>query len=218
MTFEELKTLFSYWVDDLQFGYFTEPQAEVFINNGFKELQKKLINQGQDWYVKIVTRSTIINQARYVLPCDFRKIRRMELVENPGVNESSKQLRRITMNQQDQWGKTGIPEVFYVMKNELVLKPEPQELRTIRMHYIYRAPVMVNPGDVPDAPEEYHELCAIYGALDAFLKDGRDPSLLLEKTKAFEEALKNDFQERIVSQPRFINSQYDDEGGFGVLF
>ena len=76
----EIRDLCLYWLDDLQGAYFTPTQMNVFINNAQREVQKQLIQAFEDYYLKVVQTTTVANQADYILPQDFLKLRRLEIV------------------------------------------------------------------------------------------------------------------------------------------
>jgi hypothetical protein len=206
MTFLELRNLVSYWVDDLQLAYFTATQVNSFLNNAQKELQKLLLNAGQNYYVKRYQTTTVINQADYVLMDDFEKLHRLELViSGTPPTEAVTPINSITINQQDLLlGNTATPCGYFIKKNRLVLFPTPNAAQTLRMYYSPRVADMTLDTDVPDAPAQYHEYIAVLAAHDCLMKDGRDPSTLQAKIKYYEEMLKNDAQERQVDGPRTI--------------
>src|ERR1044072_4285102 len=101
MNFLQLQSLVSYWLDDLNFGYFTQAQVKVWLNNAQRDTQKRLIKAGQNYYVKYCSTPLVINQRDYVLPSDFKKLHRLEVVvSGSDPNESVTPLREITINQQ----------------------------------------------------------------------------------------------------------------------
>lgn len=207
MTRSELKALVSYWLDDLQFGYFTETQVNVWLNNGLRELQKEVLQAAQMHYLRCVQTTLVVNQYDYVLPDDFLKLHRLEVVIS-GVqpNESLNPLAPITLNQKDLVNTTvGTSVAYYLKRNRLVLNPAPDTALTLRLYYSYLAPEMTLDTDVPDAPENLQEFIAILAAIDGFMKDGRDPSpFLVAKRDSFLALLKKEAQERLQDAPRGI--------------
>lgn len=215
MTFRQLKDLVASWLDDLQFGYFTEPQVEVFINNATKEVQKRLIKAGQNYYNIPVQTTLVVNQNDYVLPDDFKKLHRLEVVISGSCpNESVQEILPITTNQQDLVPTgVGTPLCYYFKKSRLVLKPAPDTALTMRMIYSYLVQDMTLDTDTPDVPESYHELIALLAAQDGFIKDGRSSPLLEKKLKQFEDDMDSDAQERNQDSPRSIVQTTNDYSG-----
>lgn len=218
MTFSDLRALTSFWLDDLQFGYFTVTQVNVWLNNAQKELQKKLINAGQNYYLKPKVKTTmVVNQRNYALPLDFKKINRLEILTNstPIPNESTQPLLPITTNQQDLlWSTTGMPAFYSYNKSNLIIRPAPDSPYVMRLDYTYQCADMVLDTDVADAPEDYHELIALLAAQDGFIKDGRVNDLLLKKIGEYEATMKSDAQERNQDVPRSILTTGQDNSTF----
>lgn len=198
MTFNDLQNLTSFWLDDLQFGYYTQTQVQLWLNNAQVEVQKMLIASAQNRYTNWVGTTLIVGQSDYILPSDFRKLNNLEVVLS-GVppNETVTPIVPITLNQKyliDMGQST--PAAYYYRKNRLVLQPAPDTALLMRMVYTYLVANMVNPTDVPDVPTEYHELIALLACADGFIKDGRQNQLLLTKIEAYKTDLEQDAQER----------------------
>jgi len=198
MTFAELQSLVSYWLDDLNFGYFTQTQVKVWLNEAQKEVQKKLIKAGQNYYTDFVQTTTVQNQAYYVLPSDFKKLNRLEIITGGTVpNESVQSLTPMTINQQDLISRgTGQPIYYFIQKDQLVLFPTPDTAQTLRLYYSYMVSDMTLDNDTPDVPESYHQLIALYACQDGFLKDGRANELLVKKIGEFERDMDMDSTDR----------------------
>lgn len=198
MTFNDLQNLTSYWLDDLSFGYYTQTQVQLWLNNAQTEVQKLLIASAQNRYTSWVGTTLIVGQSDYVLPSDFRKLNNLEIVLNgTPPNETVTPIVPITMNQKyliDMGQST--PAAYYFRKNRIVVQPAPDTPLLMRLVYTYMVANMVNPTDIPDIPTEYHELIALLAAADGFIKDGRQNQFLLTKIDAYKEDLRQDAQER----------------------
>lgn len=215
MTFLQLQNLVAYWLDDLQFGYFTNTQVKVWLNNAQQEVQKRLIKAGANYYTRCVTASCVINQRKYSFPTDLKKINRLEVIVAGTVpNETFSQIMPITINQVDLVVLgPGQPAYYYIDKNSFMLWPTPDSTYTLRMMYSYQVPDMTLDTDVPDVPAPYHELIGLLAAKDGFLKDGRVNDLLLEKIKSYDEMLYADSTDRSQDANRTIVSTGDDFNG-----
>lgn len=214
MTTGEIKAYVASLVDDLSFGYFTQAELLRYINQEIRETQKKLIAAGNNWYVKIdQSQSTVVNQIAYSVPTDFLKFNRIELVDNPGVNETRYPLCSIVLSQKDNVYTDFQPIGFYLLKSTLYLTPVPTIVKTIRMYYTYLIPEVVLDADIPDVPVEYHEYVANLVAAKCFLKDGRDPGFIMASVKMVEDALKADAIER--NQDHASVVVVVDDSGYG---
>ncbi len=217
MTLGELETLVSVWLDDLAFGYFTREQVRIWLNNAQKETQKRLLKAGQNYYVRCIETTLVINQSEYVIPDDFRKEHRLEVIIS-GVppSESKQPILPMTINQQDmiQTGN-GLPRFYYLKQSKFVLFPAPDMPLTMRMLYSYMVSDMILENDVPDVPSQYHEYLGLLAAQDGFLKDGRQNELLGKKIGEYERQLDSDAQERLLDQPRsIVQTGNDADSGY----
>jgi len=215
MTFLELQNLCAYWLDDLQFGYFTPTQVKLWLNNAQQEVQKRLVKAGANYYTKCVTASTVANQRKYAFPSDLKKINRLEVIVSGVVpNESFNQIMPITINQVDLVVLgPGQPQYYYIDKNSFMLWPTPDIVYTLRMMYTYQVANMTLDSDTPDVPAPYHELIALLATQDGFLKDGRVNDLLLAKIKAYDDMLYADSTDRNQDTARMVVSSGEDFNG-----
>jgi hypothetical protein len=206
MTFAELQVLTSTWLDDLNNGYFTLPQVKRWLNNAQKETQKLLIQSGENRYVVCAETTLVQNQGCYILPQNFLKVRRLEIVKNAGtVAETKNMIEPISMNEQDLVANgQGQPNVYFLTKNKIHLFPSPDTTYTMRLHYSYRVIDMASDNEVPDVPEEYHEFLAVLATIDGLLRDRRDTTAMLEKRTYYQDMLKKDAENRHVDRPRRV--------------
>lgn len=209
MTFQELQVLCSTWLDDVDNGYFTLAQVKVWLNNAQREVQKLLLNAGEDYYTVCSYTTSVINQKNYAFPSDFVKCMRLEkILQGSGDTAYTERLFRITRNEQDliPFRTNGDPTHYIVNKSTFSLLPVPNVAKTIRLYYAYRVEDMVNNSDEPDCPEDYHEYIAIMAARDGFLKDGRDMGPIERKLGYFEKMLKENAEQRTQDAPREVVS------------
>jgi hypothetical protein len=220
MNLSQLTNLFLYWVDDVNGTYFTPPQTTLFLNNAQREVQKQLIQSGENWYVQRVFSYTVTNQDTYALPTDFLRLHKLELVlQGVGItNENRQTIIPVTLIQLDQIGMnlTAAPEVYNIRKNCFTMRPIPDNIYKIYLAYTYQVQDMVNSFDLPDVPPRYHEYVAVTAAIDGFIKDGRDMSQLLTKKQEYKELMKQDAQNRNVDQSKSV--VVTDDCVLGYLF
>ena len=219
MTFQNLQDLTVYWLDDLNYGYYTQTQVQLWLNNAQVEVQKMLIASGQNRYNAWVGTTLIVGQSDYVLPQDFRKINNLEIVlTGLPPNETVVPIVPITTNQKyliDMGQST--PAAYRFRKNRIVIQPAPDTALLMRMEYTYLVANMVNPTDIPDVPTEYHEMIALVACADGFIKDGRQNQLLMTKIEAYKTDLMQDAQERSQDVVRSI-VQTGDNSDAGMYF
>lgn len=207
-------------VDDLQGAYFTEPQLIRYINQAAGECQKKLLAAGNNWYVKKTADGaylTVANQDTYTPPNDALDINRIELVQNPGVNENRVALTSITLNQKDYfYGYTQWPVAFYFQKTDIVMCPAPQIAGlTIRYYYSYRIAEVTTTSETVDVPPEFHEWIVYLCIIKCFAKDGRDPGYFLGMVKEIEQRLEKQAIQR--AQDRASTVVLTSDGSVGGM-
>jgi len=224
MTLAQLRSLVWSVVDDAQGiatgsgGYFTTAQVDVFLNNAQRETQKQLLQAGEMYYLKTVESSLVVGQRDYVLPTDFLKCHRLEIVMNgTGANEDRAELQYITLNTQNMVPRyQGTPMAYAIKKNRVSLYPIPDLVKTIRIYYSYRVEDLVNASDIPDVPEEFHEYLAILAAKDCFIKDDRNNANIAEKETKYLKRFEQMAEDRDESGPRYVIPTSQD--GYGNLF
>jgi hypothetical protein len=214
----DIKNKITYWVDDLNKGYFTDIQLNRFVNDAQFECQKYLCQAGSNYFLTVAETPLVVNQREYVLPVDFLHLHRLEIVTaNDGLpTETTDIIEGITLNQQDTYPLSpGNPRCYYFKANRLILTPAPQQAYPLRLTYAYRVPVLILDTDLLSIPDEYAEYVAILAAIDCYLKDGRDCSILLTKKTFYEDMMKKEAQDRRNDKPRHVVLS---DGGMGILF
>lgn len=213
---QDLRNLTLYWLDDLNAGYFTPVQVNLWLNNAQRECQKQLLQAGQNYYLKPSQTSTVSGQADYVLPSDFLKLHRLELVlSGTGTNEARSQLAQFTLNQQNQVStSTGTPEVYILKKNRITLYPVPDSIKTLKIHYSTRVADMVNDSDVPDVPEEFEEYLSILAAIDGLVKDNRQSATLAAKFQMYAKRFEVMANDRKQDRSRYVICRDEYAGGW----
>lgn len=206
LTFLDVQNSAAYYLDDLNFGYFTPTQVKLWANNAQREVQKRLLKSGSNYYLRCVTTSLVVNQRDYVLPDDFKKLHRLEMImSGTAPNEVTSVILPMTLNQKELVSQSsGTPQYYFFKKNRIVLHPAPDTVFTLKLYYSYEVADMTLDTDVPDVPSAYHELLPLLAAEDGFIKDGRASALLEKKLKQFEIDMDSDSQERNQDVPRGI--------------
>ena len=216
MTRSELKTLMRSWLDDVNGGYFTDSQCNTWLNLAQRRVQMLLLQAGENFYEKTVETLTVASQADYVLPSDFFLLHRLEIiVSGSGTTESRQPIYPITINQQDFVSVgLGTPTNYYLKKDRFTLSPTPDTAnKVLRLYYSYLVADMASDSDEPDAPEQYHELVALYAAEDGFIKDDRTVTNLAIKKEKYEALIKQAAENRTQDRSRQVVMVEDYDAG-----
>jgi hypothetical protein len=214
MTRLDLQNLVLTNLNDINGTYFLPSQVQVWLNNSQREVQKQLIQSGENWYVIGVTTNTIVGSDTYALPSDFLKMHKLEIVTS-GLstvgtsNEITNVLEPVTLQEsaQIQLGPS-VPIAYTIKKNCLILRPFPDQIYVLKAQYSYSVSNMVADSDVPDAPTQYHEYLAILTTLDGMYRDNVDPSSFHVKRDFYLNLMKQDSQNRRVDRPRRVVTRH----------
>lgn len=192
MDLATMLSLASDYLDDVNNGYFTTTLLTLRLNLALKELQKRLILAGEQYYSYAVYTSTVQNQQAYALPSDFLNIVRLDYVlSGSGTTAVEQKIYSMTPNQRDLIGSiTGPPAYYFLQNNNLMLAPVPDTIYTLRLEYTYFIADLVLTTDVPDAPKQFHEYAVLLAVRDCMVKDGRPLGNVETKLKEYEELLK----------------------------
>lgn len=206
MTFLNLQTLTADWLDDANFGYFSQTVVKLRLNLALRELQKRLISANKEYYVQCVTTDTVADQKAYALPSDFLQVNRVERVmTSSGGAYPNYRLEQITPNERDNYiNQTGAPCAYYMEKDNIMLVPTPDAAYEIHLEYSYYVADMSLDADVPDAPAQFHEYIAVLATRDCLIKDGRPLDPIQLKLKDYELLLKQIADQRQADQPRMV--------------
>jgi hypothetical protein len=204
-------------LDDPNGDYFTAAQVNVWLNNAQRELQKRLINMGENYYVERMLGTLVVGTDTYTLPTDFKKCHKLEIVlSGTGVNQQRRTLDPVTLIQIDQETNSGIPRLYCFKRNAIIIRPIPDQAYPIYLHQSYQVVDMTTDADIPDVPQDYDEYIAIRATLDGFMKDQRQPTdFVMDKKKEYEKMFESDAQRRDVSKPRMVVSTDD---GWGAIY
>lgn len=218
MNLGQLKTMVSFFVDDLAYGYFTQSEITTYLNNAQKECQKLLLQAGENYYTLTYSTYLVSGQSSYSLPADFMDLNRLAVVTaGTGPTATQMPLSFITLNQRDLVStQSGVPSYYTLVKNKLRIFPVPQSTQLLLLTYSPMVADMVSDSDIPDVPPFFHEFLAVLATIDCFLRDGRDMSAFLEKRKYYEGMLKNQAQDRHVDSPRQVvtTDSYNSGGDY----
>lgn len=208
LTFLQMQTLASDYLDDPNNGYFTLTTLKQRINLAAKELQKKLLLASQQHYVICVKTSTVATQAAYALPSDFMQVIRLDYItQGTGTTAIEQKIMPMTPNQRDLLSDTsGKPAYYYLQNNNIMLAPVPDTVYEMHLEYTYFVADMVNDSDVLDAPAQFHEYPVLLTVRDCLVKDNRPLGNVEVKLKALEDLLEKLAEERQDDAARMIVS------------
>jgi hypothetical protein len=208
LTFLQMQTLASDYLDDPNNGYFSLTNLKTRLNLASKELQKRLLLAASQYYVECVTTATVSGQQAYALPSDFLELVRLDfLTSGSGATANYQKILSMTPNQRDLLSDvSGRPAYYWLQNNNIMLAPIPDSVYTLHLEYAYLIADMVNDSDVLDAPAQFHEYPVLLTVRDCMVKDMRPLGNIETKLKEYEELLKQFAPERQVDGARMVVS------------
>lgn len=212
MTRAQIKAYIRQLQDDVNGGYLTDTVLDPFIDRAQIELEKKLLEAEDNYYLLPVETSTFQNQANYVIPVDFFKLQRLEIVlSGTGPNENIQQLMPITLNQKNLVSLLiGTPSNYTLKRNRLVLYPIPDNTYVLRLYYSYLVSSFTSDNQEVDAPTEYHDYVALFASRLCRIKDGADYADINAEIERYEALFKQVAQDRQEDVPRMVRVTTQD--------
>jgi hypothetical protein len=200
-----------------------KPDATItrWLNSGIAELYGLLTTAyGQEYFSAQQQVAVVAGTESYPLPADFLKSRRVDLALGGGRYLPC---RRINLEDADRYsGSQGLwaaslgpgsaGPAYYLLGGNIVFVPPPQAAATVRLTYIPRATVLVNPGDTWDGYNGWEEFAVVEAAIRCKGKEETDASDLKERKAALKARIEQEAANRDAGDPVFIR---DDADCFG---
>lgn len=206
MNFIQCEEYVANLLDDINFGYFSRDTIKQWLNFAQREVQRVLLQANQNYYVICVQTTLVVGQPDYGLPSGFLKSHECKVITGGTYPEESfVTLTPITIQQAGEFPpQNGTPAGYFLNKNKMFLAPVPALALTMKLRYSYLVADMINANDVPDVPEQYHELVPLLALKYGFLKDRREEKDVDEKISRLTLSIKQDATNRQQDAPRRV--------------
>jgi len=142
-------------------SYFADTTFLKYLNLEQQALANIIDQSYENYFVTSTMISLIANTAEYTLPTDFKKLIRLENVEN---SDSPIELTPITFNEKDtvvaHTISYGSPSCYAMQDNSIVLAPKPtySKANAIKIYYVKRLDDLSAASSISAIPSEYHEV------------------------------------------------------------
>lgn len=120
------------------------------------------------WLEKAANIATVNGAAEYAVPTGWT--RTVSVIGATGVP-----LRRTPIEELDYLNGSGSPRFFGIFADQIVVKPTPTGVETLKHRYIGTEAALVNGADTPSMPVGYHHAIVAYAAYLAFRRTGNLP-------------------------------------------
>lgn len=143
-----------------------------FINEAVAETYDLLVQRWADYYVTRVTLATVAGADQIVLPTDFYKLRKLEIVDSSAPS-GYRALRPIDLAESHALGSTVVAKRYrYRLEaGNLVLMPTPNAVESLRMFYIPYVQPFTDDADTFDGINGYEELVIQFALLRCKMRE-----------------------------------------------
>lgn len=202
MNLTSLQTLARQKADEEATGYVDTDELNSYLNQGLKFIHGKIIQKHEYFFIVkgtvgnggYITVSANVNE--YALPTSMLKLIRVERRNSTDSNEGNwRKLARLNIGN-DQINdffpiREGRDQGFgyFIAGSKLYLRPVPSSGFDLRLWFIPRVTALSSGSDIPETPEEYHELIAEYAAIQILGKSGE--GIWKERADIFKAELDN---------------------------
>lgn len=173
--------------DEQSTGFIPDVELDRFINQGLRLVYGKIVQTFENQFIVkgtagnggLITVTSSENE--YDLPATMLKLVRVERRNANDSNENNwRKIPRLNI------GNDQINDFYPIREGrdqgfgyfdaglKIYLRPVPDSGFDMRLWFIPRATTLVDDTDVPEVPEEYHELIAEYAATQCLRKSGND--------------------------------------------
>jgi hypothetical protein len=146
-------------------SFYKDSELLTWLNWSQLDLQKKIVQSFENWFVTATSITLIAGVESYSLPCATMKIVRVEDNRNP---LAPIEILPMTFNDKDKYlyplvrtnvSSVGTVHRYAIKGDKFIFRPIPNKAETnaIQVHYVYRLADLVSQSEVSEIPVEYHE-------------------------------------------------------------
>lgn len=185
MLFVDLQNLARTKADEETDSFINNTELNRYLNQGYKHLYSKIVARYEDYFITEGTAlngglfDTVAGTYSYDLPEDLFKLVRAEYRRTGGTtNNEWIRMQRLNLgnDQLEEYKPLMDPYIpafgYTIAGNKIILKPQPDQVFSVRLWYVPLVAELVDDGDIPVIPDMYHELISDYAALQCLRKSG----------------------------------------------
>lgn len=194
--------------------FFKDSDLLDWYNYTQREVQNKLLQSFENWFVTSTSITIVSGQAEYSMPSDVLKVVRVEDQEN---SSSPVEVSPITLNEKDNYSNllsandTDLGSVWnYAIKgNSFIFRPIPQTstANKIKVFYSKRLPDYSSASSISELPLEYHELLVWGTVKRGLILQESTPEAMAVANGEWNRlmlAMSTTSEDRQIQRPRFV--------------
>lgn len=173
--------------DEEATGFITDTMLNGFLNEGNRFLYNKIVAAYEDYFVIEGTAPNgglipVVNGThKYALPSTMQKLVKVEWRASGDSNEDNwRKVDRLNISNDNRYADSFYPTRegyvgrfgYFNAGNYLYIRPTPKDAFDVRLWFIPKAIQLSADVDVPESPEEFHELIADFASMRILGKSG----------------------------------------------
>lgn len=210
-----------FFIDEPTPQNWSDSDLTYAINRGQEAVAKEIVHIFEDYFQKQTSFNTVAGQELYPLTtaagADFLKFKRLERTD------TGEMVPFLDINEKIAYGTTLVSLATsnmglsaYLEGNNLGLTPPPGSVIPLTSTYVYRLADLANGSDVSDIPAEWHDMMALYAAIDAIIKDEGNAVPLQNRWAEELNRMQRTIRSRQLQQPRQVRRVQSAD--YGVLW
>lgn len=206
MNFGDSQDYVAGFLDDINYGYYTRDQIKTWLNWGQREVQRLLLQAGQNYYLICKKMTAVVGQPDYGLPDAFLKTHEMRVITGGTYpNETYITCAPMTVMQAGAVNQqNGTPAGYVLSKNKFYFDRPPDRAYVCKLRFSYLVADCVQDAEVFDVPDQYLDLVPLLAIKYGFLRDKRKIDEVDEKVKSLALQIRQDANNRQVDAPRRV--------------
>lgn len=187
MQFSELRTSARVKADEEATGFITDAMLNRFLNEGNRFLYNKIVSAYEDYFVVEGTApnggliSCVSGTHKYALPTTMQKLVKVEWRASTDTNEDNwRKVDRLNVSNDNRYADSFYPTRegyvgrfgYFTAGLYIYIRPTPKDAFDVRLWFIPKAITLSSDTDVPESPEEFHELIADFASMRVLGKSG----------------------------------------------
>lgn len=202
MTLAELRESARGKADESESDFITNSELNGYVNQGARIVHGKIVQSFNDDFLIIGTAlngglfSTVVGTQNYALPDSMKKLVKLEARFNGSTSDNDwKRIEKVNIGNERVDTYYPIREGYYpgfgyfLTKDYIYLRPVPAQVFQVRVWFVPRFTTLVADIDIPDVPDEFHDLISEFAAIQCLRKSGE--GIYKEAMDVFNLELKN---------------------------
>jgi len=179
MNLGEIRTMTRTYLNEPVAAFWSDDELNMWVNRGVRKVTVMIKNVSRYHFTTRANFQTVAGQEYYQLPANLKDLKYVSKLTSDGTElpmsrapwpnpfAFTEDPLPTTSNTQSQ----DVPSGYWIVGASMRLLPIPAAAVTIRLYYEARLVDLVNDADIPTFDEDYHDMAAIWAAVNARIKN-----------------------------------------------